>query len=330
MRYFVTGATGFIGGRLSKRLVESGHQVVALVRSPRKGGHLEKMGVLVTQGDITDKESLRIPMSGVDGIFHVAGWYKVGVRDKSSAEKINVDGTRNVLEVMNELGIKKGVYTSSLAVFSDTKGRRVDESYRYEGTHLSEYDRTKWLAHYRVAQPMMDQGLPLVIVLPGVVYGPGDTSSLGRSLKKYLRGKLPLLPTETAFCWTHVDDVVQGHILAMEKGQPGESYSLAGPPHTLEEAFRMAERITAVKAPGIRLSPGVLRFLSKIMAAVEPFVPLPEDYSSEGLRVVAGVTYLATNEKAKRELGYTLRPLEAGLRETLATMTAELNSSRAD
>ncbi len=91
-------------------------------------------------------------------------------------ERIHVQGTRNVLELMRELDIPRGVYTSTLAVFSDTKGRLVDETYRHNGPWLSLYDRTKWLAHYRVAEPMIRQGLPLVIVQPGLVYGPGDTS----------------------------------------------------------------------------------------------------------------------------------------------------------
>ena len=109
MRYFVTGATGFIGGRVAQQLVEAGHEVVALVRSPQKAKCLADIGVSISQGDITDKESLRSPMSDVDGIFHIAAWFKVGLRDKSAAARINVEGTRNVLEVMKELGIKKGV-----------------------------------------------------------------------------------------------------------------------------------------------------------------------------------------------------------------------------
>jgi len=107
-------------------------------------------------------------------VFHMAAWYKVGAKDKSQAELVNVEGTRNVLEVMKELKIAKGVYTSTLAVFSDTKGRVVDETYRHHGPFLSEYDRTKWKAQVEVAEPMMKAGLPLVIVMPGLVYGPGD------------------------------------------------------------------------------------------------------------------------------------------------------------
>jgi nucleoside-diphosphate-sugar epimerase len=147
MKYFVTGATGFIGGRVTRQLLAAGHEVIVLVRTPSAAQDLVTEGVKVHVGDITNKESLRTPMTGVDGVFHIAAWYKVGVRDTSQAETINVSGTRNVLEMMKELGIPKGVYTSTLTVFSDTRGQMVDESYQYTGsTFLSEYDRTKWKA----------------------------------------------------------------------------------------------------------------------------------------------------------------------------------------
>jgi nucleoside-diphosphate-sugar epimerase len=317
MKYFVTGATGFIGGRVARQLVEAGHKVVALARTPAKTQELIELGVSVCEGDITEKESMRAPMADVDGVFHLAAWYKVGVRDKSAAERINVDGTRNVLELMQALRIPKGVYTSTLAVFSDTRGRLVDETYRHNGPWLSEYDRTKWKAHYEVAVPMMKDGLPLVIVQPGLVYGPGDTSPVRDNLLLYLQGKLPMAPQKTAFCWAHVDDVARGHLLAMEKGKPGESYIIAGPPHSFQEALQIAEKISGIKAPRIKVSPAMLKAMSGFMKLIEAVIPVPEMYSAESLRAVAGVTYLGSNEKAKRELGYQVRPLEEGLRQTL-------------
>ncbi len=323
MKYFLTGATGFIGGRVARQLREAGHEVVALVRSPQQAQALRALGVTLAEGDLTDRESLRAPMDGADGVFHLAAWYKIGARDRAQAERINVGGTRNVLELMRELGIPKGVYTSTLAVFSDTKGRRVDETYRYDGPHLSEYDRTKWVAHYEVALPMMEAGLPLVIVQPGAVYGPGDTSILGQAFRQFLKGRFPMLPKETALCWAHVDDVARGHLLAMEKGHPGETYIIAGPCATLEAVFDLAAKITGKKAPSIRVGPPLMRGMAKLMGVVGKVVPLPENYTEEGLRVSAGSTYLGDNAKAKRELGYDPRPLETGLRETLTAMMKE-------
>ncbi len=320
MRYFITGATGFIGGRVAQQLVSTGHEVVALVRAKSKAQELAKLGISLAEGDITDKESMRQPMAGVDGVFHIAAWYKIGERDKSLAERINVGGTRNVLELMKELQIPKGVYTSTLAVNSDTGGKVVDESYRFKGQHLSEYDRTKWQAHYEVALPMIEAGLPLVIVQPGVTYGPGDNSAIAEVFRQYLARKLPMVPAKTAYCWAHVDDTARGHIQAMEKGVVGESYFIAGQVCSLFDTLQLAESITGIKAPRIKASPGMLLAMSSLMGFVEKVLPISGQYSSETLRVSAGATYLGTSAKAERELGFSARPLAEGLRETLSVL----------
>ncbi len=315
MKYFLTGATGFIGGELAHQLVQGGHSVVALVRSPAKAQALKDLGVSLAEGDITEKESLRAPMRGVDGVFHVAGWYKVGTPDKTLGQKINVDGTRNVLEMMRELDIPRGVYTSTLAIHSDTHGKLVDETYRFNGRHLSEYDRTKAEAH-QLAEEMIAGGLPLVITMPGVVYGPGDTSTVRTTFVSYLQRKLPLVPKQTGFCWVHVEDVAAGHRLAMEKGRLGQAYHLCGPLNTLVEALEIARQITGIPRP-LQVPPSWVLATSKLVGLVDPFVRLPENYTSEGLRIVAGVTYAGDNSKARRELGFQVRPLEEGLRALL-------------
>ena len=313
MKYFVTGATGFVGGVLARRLREQGHEVHALVRDLAKAQDLQASGVKLFQGDVTDKESMRAGMTGVEGVFHVAGWYKVGTRDKSGGIKVNVLGTRNVLELMQELQIPKGVYTSTCAVNSDTRGKLVDETYRFHGQHLSEYDRTKAIAH-EVAREFIAKGLPLVIVMPGLIYGPGDTSILRSNIRDFLNQKLPVLPTQSAYCWAHVDDIVQGHILAMEKGKAGESYIIAGEPHTTVDAFKLASQVTGKRMPMV-VSYKVIQAFSVIVRPLDRF--LPEIFTSEGLRVVAGATYWGDNRKARRELGYDPRPFRAGWEETL-------------
>lgn len=317
MKYFVTGATGFVGGQVARQLVADGHQVIALVRDPGKAKDLASLGITLAQGDITNIASMRAPMTGVDGIFHIAGWYKIGVRDKSDGQKINIDGTRNVLNLMKELGIPKGVYTSTIAIFSDTHGQAMDETYRYTGPHVSEYDRTKWVAHYEVAEPMIAAGLPLVIVQPGLVYGPGDAGPMHDTLTLYLQRRLPIAPQKVAYCWGHVDDMARGHLLAMDKGKLGESYIIAGPVCSLIDALALAEKITGVPAPRLHPSPAVLKVASAIMGPIGSLISLPPLYSSETLRDIAGVTYLGNSAKAKRELSFSVRPLEDGLRETL-------------
>ena len=318
MRYFVTGASGFIGGALTRRLLRDGQQVVAVVRKPDQAQQLAELGVELHQGDITDKESMRAAMTGTDGVFHLAAWYKIGV-DPSRAEQINVGGTRNVLELMKELGIVKGVYTSTLAVFSDTGGATVDEHYRHDPASgfLSEYDRTKYLAHYQVAQPLIDEGLPLVIVQPGLVYGPDDRSAAGDAIRRYLKKELPMLIKGSAYTWAYLDDVVEGHILAMDRGVAGESYIIAGPIHTLIDAFETAERLSGVRAPRTRLAPGLVKGMAGMAGFLSRFMTLSGDYHPEALRVSAGATYLGDNGKARREFGYAPRPLEEGLAATL-------------
>ena len=315
MKYFITGATGFIGGRLARQLREAGHDVVAVVRNPARAQDLAQVGVTLYQGDVTEKESMRKPMTGVDGVFHVAGWYKVGVRDKSQAYAINVEGTRNVLELMKELNIPKGVYTSTLAVNSDTHGVEADENYHFNGKHISVYDQTKAEAH-DIAVKMIQEGLPLVIVQPGLVYGPGDTSSVRTSFIQYLTKKLPVMPQQTAFSWAHVDDIAHAHWLAMEKGKVGENYNICGPTHTFINALEIAKQITGIKLP-MAVPAGMIRAMSGMMYVFDKFIPVPESYTGEGLRIIAGVTYIGTNAKAKRELGYNPRLLREGLTETL-------------
>jgi nucleoside-diphosphate-sugar epimerase len=313
MKYFITGATGFVGGELAKKLRNAGHEVHASVRSPEKAKDLQALGVKLFKGDVTEKESMREPMNGADGVFHVAGWYKYGQKDSTPGQKVNVQGTRNVLELMQELKIPKGVYTSTLAINSDTKGKLADENYRFTGKHISEYDRTKAAAH-SIANEFIDQGLPLVIVQPGLIYGPGDTSTLRENLIDLFKGKLPMLPTQTGYSWAHIDDIVEGDLLAMQKGKIGESYIICGEPYTAINAFTLAAITANVRTP-MKVPHQIMKVLSVLVTPLDRI--LPPSYTSEGLRIVGGVTYYGDNSKAKRELGYNPRPIQEGWAETV-------------
>jgi nucleoside-diphosphate-sugar epimerase len=317
MRYFLTGATGFVGGVVARKLREQGHDVIALVRNLAKADALTHLGVALAQGDVTDKESMRQPMIDVDGVFHIAGWYKLGTADKANGFAINIEGTRHVLSLMQELNIPKGVYTSTLAVNSNTHGVPVDETYHFTGKHLSVYDETKAKAH-EIANEFIAQGLPLVIVQPGLIYGPGDQGPSRDAMVQYLQRKLPLLPQATAYAWGHIDDIADAHLAAMNKGRNGESYFICGPNHTFIEGVKLMEKISGIPAPKIVASPGMMRGMSRVMGFLENVVALPPQYTSEFLRVSAGVTYIGKNDKARHELGFNPRPLEDGLRETLA------------
>jgi nucleoside-diphosphate-sugar epimerase len=313
MKYLVTGATGFLGGEIVRQLVKAGHEVRGVVRDPNKAIWMEDLGVTLFKGDVTEKESMREAMRSVDGVYHVAGWYKVVERVKGEAEAVNVQGTRNVLELMQELQIPKGVYTSSCVVNSDTHGQTRNESYHFAGRHISEYDRTKAIAH-TIAADFMARGLPLVIVMPGVMYGPGDTSVVRTNIVALLKGKLPVMPDKGGYCWAHVDDGVQGHILAMEKGQVGETYMICGEPYNSADAFQLASLISGKRTP-LRVPYQLLKALSFLIKPFDAIVP--DIFTSEGLRVIAGVTYFGDNSKARRELGFDPRPFRDGWEATL-------------
>jgi nucleoside-diphosphate-sugar epimerase len=273
------------------------------------------LGARVAQGDITDEGSMREPMRDADVVFHVAGWYKIGADDWMQAETINVGGTRKVLRLAHELGVPRIIYASTVAVFGDTGGRLVDENYRSNGPFLSEYDRTKWLAHYKVAEPLIEQGAPITIVMPGGVYGPGDHSMIGQLMRQFYSGVPLVLGPETTLTYAHVEDIAEGIILAAEKGKVGESYVLAGPAVPLGEMVDFWSYLTGKPAPAIRIPARYLNPFAPVVGALSALLPLPELFSREAAEVV-GATYMASADKAHKELGWQLRPLQAGMLET--------------
>ena len=322
MKIFVTGATGFIGTHLVPKLISRGHAVTCLVRDPQKAESLAavRVGATLVAGDVTDRESMREPMRGTDAVFHLAAWYAIGIgeRDTARMRAINVDGTRNTLELAVALGVSKIVYTSSVAVFGNTRGRIVDESHRASVDDMvSEYERTKWIAHYEIAVPMQQRGAPIIVVQPGGVTGPGDPTPPGRLYRLYLRGLPIMFGAKSGLTYAHVDDIAEGHVLALEKGRIGESYILAGPSLTFREAMQMWEKITGLPAPRMWLPGWVAVGMAKFAGLFERAFGLRTTLSSEALSSLADYTFFGSAEKAKRELGWQPRPVEETFRETL-------------
>jgi nucleoside-diphosphate-sugar epimerase len=312
VRYALTGATGFVGKALAGLLREAGHDVAALVRDPLKASWLESRGVSLVRGDLDDPTGLDALCAGVDGLFHVAGWYRLGSRTPHEGQRVNVEGTNNVLAASDRAGLPRMVYTSTLAVNSDTGGAVVDESYSFLGRHISTYDETKARAHDAVARAAVE-GAPVVTVMPGLVYGPDDTSQSGALLGQVIEGKRPMVPTGGRVCWGYVQDIARGHLLAMERGVPGESYMLAGERASLAEALALAAELAGTRGP-IVIPAGVVRMGARIASVVERVVPLPAEYAGETLRASVA-TSPCSPAKAERDLGWTHRPLSAGLGE---------------
>jgi dihydroflavonol-4-reductase len=320
VKAFVTGGTGFIGGRLIGRLRDRGDDVVALVRSPDKATRLRERGCELIEGDLSSKDAIRRGVEGCDAAFHVAAVYKVGIpkSERAAMREANVGGTEHVLDAAIDAGVKRIVYVSTVGVFGNTKGEVVDETYRHPGnSFLSCYEETKYLSHL-VALDRIEKGAPVVIVQPGGVYGPGDHSEIGNFIDQTRTGKLKLkMFPECGFNLVHVDDVAEGVLLAHDKGKIGESYVLGGQLSTMGELVDKVSELSGRKPPRLTLPPLLMKMSIPIGPVVGRVMGFPPNLG-ELIRTSDGVTYWATDDKARRDLGYAPRDLETGLRQTLA------------
>ena len=320
MEYFVTGGTGFIGSHLVDVLIEEGHDVLVLTRSRSNASELPDE-IEIIEGDITEKDAMRDGMADVDGVFHLAAWFQVGPGqwNEDKAERINVGGTQNVLELMDELEIPKGVYLSTIGVYGNTDGEVVDETYKSSNSFPSIYQETKWRAHYEVADPLIENGLPLIIATLGAIFGPRDKNYGGTprtAFTDYLNGDLPFVPQDFVLSMDYVEDTARNLYRAMQKGNPGEEYIIASEPCSLVEPFEIAEELTGIEAP--RPVPGTLfRWIGHAMSGVETLTKPPEGFESELLYFFDSGAVLVDNSKAKRELGIEHRPLREAVRQYL-------------
>ena len=329
MKAFVTGGSGFIGRHVVRKLLDRGYEVVALARSPESAARLSEMGAGVVHGDITNMASMREGMMGSDLVFHMAGMYTIGGGDREEMEIVNVGGTRKVLRLAHELGVPKIVYTSTVNVFGDTEGVLVDETYVANGPFRTEYDRTKWLAHYKVVLPLIEKGMPVVIAMPGPVYGPGDQSIIADMMRLFYRG-FPAVPgPDTIITFTHVEDVAEGHILAAEKGRAGETYILTGPAIPLGEMMDFWAQLTGKSAPSLSLPSPLLRASAPLVDAAGSFTDLNSAFSKEGASFV-GATYMARSDKAREDLGWYTRSLQTGMLETFEWIVETEDERKSD
>jgi nucleoside-diphosphate-sugar epimerase len=327
MKVFLTGGTGFIGTHLTQALVKRGWQVTVLTRtgtSPETAptGLAAAQGV---KGDVTDPESLRAAMVGADLVIHNAGWYEIGLKesDKAKMQAINVEGTRNVLALAQELKIPKVVYTSSTTAFGDTSGQMVDETFERTSRPITYYEETKTEAH-AIAREYQAQGLPLVIACPAQVIGPGDHSAFGWYAWLYVRSLLPpiIWAPEGTFTFGYVEDVAEGLALVAEKGRAGETYFLGGGTISLRGLMPVWKQAVGGIPPFIWL-PKPLALVQGML--VEPILHLLGVSAFISREVVEGsfVSYQFSSEKAKRELGWQPRTVEQAWIDTLRAEKAK-------
>ena len=320
MKVFVTGGTGFIGGIVVRQLRERGDEVVCLVRNPEKGKTVAALGCELVAGDLGSAEALRKGMEGCDAVVHAAAMYEVGIPKKQHPAmwEANVAGTEQVMKAALEAKVPRIVYVSTVGIFGNTNKEIVDESYENpEQGYTSYYEETKLEAHKLVKRMIAEQDLPAVIVQPGGVYGPGDTSQVADLLQEFFAGKLILMPfPELGICMSHVDDIAGGIVLALDKGKLGETYVISGPATTMRKAIEAVAAASGRKAPKRDLP-------TPLMKAMIPFGPLVGKLMGQppNLRELISsadnVTFWASYDKAARELGYSPRGLDEGLRQTL-------------
>jgi nucleoside-diphosphate-sugar epimerase len=320
MKVFVTGGTGFIGGHVVRRLTERGDEVRALVRNPEKGRSLTHLGCELIPGDLSDTGAIESGMEGCEAAIHGAAMYEVGIPESEhrAMYDANVIGTENVLRSALDAGLRKVVYISTVGAFGNTRGQVVDESYEHPGASFtSYYEETKLEAHRLAKRLISEAGLPCVIVQPGGVYGPDDHSPLGRQMDQFLAGRMPLIAfPELGFNMVHVDDVAAGVLLALDKGEVGESYVLGGQLTTMRELIATLAKVSGKKPPKRTLPTG-------LMKAMTPLGPVVGKAMNQGpnlrelISSADNVTFWAKHDKAMNELGYSPRGLEQGLRDML-------------
>jgi len=318
VRVFVTGAGGFVMGAVARALRARGDTVVALVRDAQRASALAGIGCELARGDLSDTGAIRAALAGCDAAIHGAAIYEIGVGRARRNEmfETNVRGTERVLAACREARTGKVVYVSTIAAFGNTRGQVVDETHRHDGRYTSAYDETKHRAHL-IAVRYQEEGLPLVIVQPGQVYGAGDHSVIGRGMRAVAAGRsrVMIFP-ELGLNMVHVDDVASGVLLALERGRPGESYALGGEIVRLRQVLRTVAEITGQRAPSVAIPTALVRLLA-----------LPSAGMREMARSGDGVTFWAKDDKARQELGYSPRSLEQGLREMYAAAQSSASSS---
>jgi nucleoside-diphosphate-sugar epimerase len=320
MKAFITGATGFIGGHVARKLRERGDDVVALVRSPDKAGALRALGCELVEGDLSASDAIRRGMTGCDAVFHIGAMYKVGIPKSAhpAMYDANVLGTERVIDTAVEARTSRIVYVSTGNVYGNTHRNAVDESYErpQPPEFLSYYDETKWMAH-KVATDRIAKGAPVVIAMPGGVYGPDDPSELGNLIDQTRTGKLKLrMFPDAGFNFVYVEDLADAIIAVHDRGRIGESYNLAGQQGTLGDLMDKTAALVGRKPPRLVMPPALMKLAIPVGPLVGKAMGFPGNLG-ELIRTSDGVTFWMTDRKARSELGFAPRDLDTGLRQTL-------------
>jgi dihydroflavonol-4-reductase len=309
MKALVTGATGFVGAAVARRLLDNQWQVRVLARQGSDRRNLQGLDAEVIEGDLTDVNSLQHAARGCEGLFHVAADYRLGARNPEQLYRANVEGTRNVLTAAHRSGVQRIVYTGSVATIGiPADGTPGDEQTPNSLENMiGHYKRSKYLAE-EVVREAVREGLPVVIVSPSTPVGPGDLkpTPTGQLVLDAAAGRMPAY-VDTGLNIVHVDDVAAGHLLAYQRGKAGERYILGGEDMTLRNILGQISTLVGRKPPRVRLPYGMVLPIAYVAEGFARISGRSGRITLEGVRMSRKRMFFSS-AKAMRELGYTARP----------------------
>ncbi|WP_043836008.1 hopanoid-associated sugar epimerase [Muricoccus aerilatus] len=316
----VTGGSGFLGSAVLRALLARGVRLRALVRPSSPRENLAGLGCELVEGDLTDPASLRTALRGVRHLFHVAADYRLWAPDPATILRVNLDGTRALMQAAMAEGVERIVYTSSVAALKVAGATGpVDESAPLDPDEaIGTYKRSKTLAEREVERMVAQEGLPAIIVNPSTPVGPRDIrpTPTGRMILDAARGKIPAF-VDTGLNIAHVDDIAEGHLLAFEHGAVGERYILGGENLPLRDLLAEIARQTGRRAPRIRLPRGPLYPIALGAEAVARVTGREPLLTVDALRM-SRYRMFFTSAKAEHELGYRARPYAEAVADAIA------------
>jgi dihydroflavonol-4-reductase len=306
----VTGASGFVGSAVARQLLQMGEQVRVLVRSTSSRVNLADPKLDIVQGDLRDAASLERALQNVRVLFHVAADYRLWARDDNEIIRINVEGTRALMEAARHAGVERIVYTSSVATLKARPGGvPSDETFPLdERAAVGAYKYSKVVAERLVERMVAEQSLPAVIVNPSTPIGPGDVrpTPTGRIIVEAAAGRMPGF-VDTGLNLVHVEDVAAGHIAAWQKGRIGERYILGGEDVRLGDMLAEIARFVGRTPPKLRLPRRLIFPIAYGAEAVAYFTGKEPFVTTTGLKLAKDLMFFSS-AKAERELGYRARP----------------------
>ena len=314
----VTGATGHIGNTLIRELTAKGEKVRALIPPSEDRSPLEGLKVELVESDVRNLDSLMEAFKGCDIAYHLAGVISIVPGKRDLMHRVNVGGARNVVEACLTTGVKRLIYTSSIhAIAEPSHGIPIDETLPFDPDRtIGDYGRSKALAAREVLKGI-GRGLNAVIVCPTGVTGPYDyrVSEMGQLITDFLKRKLKAY-VAGSYDFVDVRDVVKGHILAGQKGESGQTYILSGERITVAELLSTLEEITGVKAPSLKLPRRLARAVGVLASPYYWLAKAKPLFTAYSIDVLASNS-LVSSEKARRELGYSSRPIKESIEDAI-------------